>query len=206
MAKTPATTPAKPKAPAKRKPAAKLATAKGAAPAAGEAKAKFSKALEEAKAGAQALASQAQDKASVLAAQAQDKAGAYRTRALDQGEALLEDAKVYGGQAKEKAAELAREGKAKASEAISGLGQIVADSAPTIDEKLGEKYGDYARTAARSIQEGAAKLEAKDIGELGNDAKEFVKKSPGVAVGLAAVAGFILARLFRRGDRKADGE
>ena len=29
------------------------------------------------------------------------------------------------------------------------------------------------------------------------DAREMVRKSPGVAVGIAAVAGFLLARLFR---------
>lgn len=190
MAKTPATgtKAASPKKPAAKKSAAAAKPAAKAAPAgvAGEAKEKFSKAIEEAKAGAQALTRQAQD-----------KAGEYRQKATSQGEALLGDAKEYGAQAKEKATELAREGKTKASEAISGLGQIVADSAPTIDEKLGAKYGDYARTAARTMQESAAKLEAKDLGELGNDAKEFVKKSPGLAVGLAAVAGFFFARMFR---------
>jgi hypothetical protein len=188
MAKTPATSAKKPAAP--KKPAAKKpAAAKKAAAPAADAKAKFAKAIEEAKAGAQALAGQAQE-----------KAGAYRAKAASQSEALLDDAKEYGAQAKEKAGELAREGKAKASEAISGLGQIVADTAPTIDEKLGAKYGDYARSAARTMQESAAKLEAKDLGELGTDAKEFVKKSPGLAVGLAAVAGFVLARLFRGGS------
>ena len=44
------------------------------------------------------------------------------------------------------------------------------------------------RSAARSIQETAAKLEAKDLGELGDDVKEFVRKSPGVAIGVAAIA------------------
>ena len=103
-------------------------------------------------------------------------------------------------QARERAAELAVEGKAKASDAIAGIGQIVAENAPAIDEKLGPKYGDYARSAARTMQETAARLEAKDLNELGDDAKEFVRKSPGLAVGLAAVAGFMIARLFKKSD------
>lgn len=188
---TAAKAPAKPKASAAKKPAApktKAPAKKAAAAPVADTKAKFAKAIEDAKASAQ-----------TLKGQAIETAGAYREKATVQGEALLEDAKEYAAQAKVKATELAREGKTKASEAISGLGQIVADTAPAIDDKLGAKYGDYARTAARSIQEGAAKLDAKDIGELGTDAKEFVKKSPGVAVGLAAVAGFILARLFKGG-------
>ncbi len=180
MAKTPTA-----KKPAARKSSAKAA-AQPAASATGEAKVKFAKAIEEARGGA-----------AVLSKQAQDKAGAYREKIAGQSEAWFEDAKSYGDQAKHRAAELAEDGKVRASEAISGLGKIVADTAPTIDEKLGEKYGDYARTAARSIQEGAAKLEAKDLGELGGDAKEFIRKSPGLAIGLAAVAGFMLSRIFK---------
>ncbi len=33
--------------------------------------------------------------------------------------------------------------------------------------------------------------------DIGEDAKQFVRKSPGLAVGIAAVAGFMLARLFK---------
>lgn len=151
-----------------------------------EAKAKFTKALEEAKAGAQALGKEAQDRANNYKDQLQSKSEDWRA-----------EAKAYVEQAKVQAGQLARDGKAKTSDAIAGLGKVVSDSAPTIDEKLGEKYGDYARTAARSMQEAAAKLDAKEIDELAEDAREFVRKSPGVAVGIAAVAGFMIARMFR---------
>ena len=40
----------------------------------------------------------------------------------------------------------------------------------------------------------------KELAELGEDAKEFVRKSPGLAIGLAAVAGFVLSRLFKGGS------
>ena len=73
----------------------------------------------------------------------------------------------------------------------------MADTAPQIDERLGEEYGDYARKASRSLKEASAKLENKSVGELGDDAREFVRKSPGVAIGIAAAAGFLIARLFR---------
>ena len=161
--------------------------AKAAAPA--DAKAKFSKAIEEARAGAQALTQEAQA-----------KAGAYKEQLAARSGDWAADAKDLAGQAKDRASELANEGKAKTSDALSSLGKIVADNAPTIDEKLGARYGDYARTAARSMQETAAKIEAKDLNELGEDAKEFVRKSPGVAIGLAAVAGFLVARLLKGGS------
>lgn len=173
---------ATPKKPAAKKPAA--ANKNTAEPA----KAKFAKAIEEARAGVQ-----------VLGKEAQDRAGVYREKFAGASGEWMDEAKILGDQAKEKAVMFAEEGKAKASDAISGLGKIVAENAGTLDEKLGPKYGDYARTAARTMQETAAKIEAKNLGEIGSDAKEFVRKSPGLAIGLAAVAGFFLAGLFRRG-------
>ncbi len=154
------------------------------------AKQRFAKAIEEAKAGAEALGKEAQD-----------RAGAYRAKASSQSSEWIDEAKDLGEQAKEKAFILAQEGKAKASEAISGLGKLVEDNAATIDDKVGPKYGDYARTAARSMQDAAEKIDNKDLGELGEDAKDFVRKSPGAAVAIAAAAGFVLARLFRRSGK-----
>lgn len=190
MAETTAKKPAA-KAAAKKPAAKKPAPAKkAAAPVAGQAKAKFSKAIEEARSGAQALSKEATAKAGVYREQLAARTGDWAAEAKD-----------AAGQAKEKATELAYEGKARASDALSSLGKVVSENAGTIDEKLGTRYGDYARTAARSMQETAAKIEAKDLNELGDDAKEFVRKSPGVAVGLAAFAGFLLARLFKGGRK-----
>lgn len=176
-------TTAKPKKPAAAKAAAAQTSSEPVA------KQRFAKAIEEAKAGAQALTKEAQE-----------RAGAYREKAVGQSSEWIDEAKELSGQAKDKAFILAQEGKTKASEAISSLGKIVEDNAATIDEKVGPKYGDYARTAARSMQDAAEKIDAKDIGELGEDAKEFVRKSPGVAVAIAAAAGFVLARLFKKSD------
>jgi ElaB/YqjD/DUF883 family membrane-anchored ribosome-binding protein len=157
------------------------------APAQPEAKQRFAKALEEAKAGVQALGKEAQD-----------RAGTYREKVAGTSSEWAEEAKAMSEQARDKAFILASEGKSKASEAISSLGKLVEDNATTIDEKVGQKYGDYARTAAKGMQDAAAKLDSKEIAELGEDAKEFVRKSPGVAVAIAAAAGFVLARIFKR--------
>jgi ElaB/YqjD/DUF883 family membrane-anchored ribosome-binding protein len=143
------------------------------------AKERFAKAIEEAKAGAAALGKEAQVRADL-----------YR-------EKLSSSGGEWTAQAKEKAVGYASDGKAKASEAIAGLGKLVADNAGLIDDKVGPKYGDYARTAAQSMQDAAARLDAKELDELAEDAREFVRKSPGMAVGIAAVAGFMLARMLR---------
>lgn len=153
------------------------------------AKGRFTKAIEEAKAGAEALKGEALE-----------KGAAYKAKVSGTTADWVDEAKVYAGQAKEKGAALAVEGKTRASDALGALGKTISDTAATIDEKLGVQYGDYARSAARSIQETAAKLEAKDLAELGDDVKDFVRKSPGVAIGVAAVAGFAIARLLSGGS------
>lgn len=145
-----------------------------------QAKAKFSKALDEAKAGVTALGKEAHDRADTYRGQFEDKAKGWQ-----------DDAKL-------KASELAAEGKTRASDAIASLGKLVSDNATVVDEKLGAKYGDYARSAGRQMQEAAAKLDSKSIDEIGEEAKELVRKSPGLAVGIAAAAGFMVSRLFSR--------
>lgn len=149
------------------------------------AKGHFAKAVEEAKAGAQALGKEAQERADL-----------YREKLTEKSGEWVGGAKARSGEAKDRAADLATQGKASASRAISSLGKLVDENAALIDEKIGVRYGDYARTAAQSLQDTADKLDAKDLVELGEDAKAFVRQSPGLAIGIAAAGGFILARLL----------
>lgn len=152
-----------------------------------EAKTRFNAALDEAKAGAAALKAEGRDRAAV-----------YRDQAKTKSDDWVSEAKTYAADAKVKGKDLATEGKVKASEGLRSLGSVVADNAHVVDEKLGAKYGDYARSASRSLAESADKLDQKSIDDLGQDAREFVRRSPGTAVGIAALAGFFLSRLFRR--------
>ena len=183
----------KPKETSARKPRKTAAAASDAPPA----KARFARALEEAKAGAEQLGKEAQDRAFKMGKDAQARADDYRGKLNAASNDWISEAKVRGDQAKVMAADIAREGKTKASEAISTLGKLVEDNAALVDDKVGAKYGDYARKAASTMQDAAARLDAKDLDELGEDAKEFVRKSPGLAVGLAAAAGFLIARMFK---------
>lgn len=171
--------------------------ATGKPDAAAEAKTRFNAALDEAKAGAAALKTEATNRAATYREQAKSKSSDLVGEAKEYSAEAKVKAAELAAEAKVKAADLALEGKTRASEAISSLGRIVSENAGTIDEKLGAKYGDYARTASRSLQETAAKLDAKSVDELGQDAREVVRKSPAAAVGIAAVVGFMFARLFR---------
>ena len=134
-----------------------------------EAKSRFNAAIGEAKAGAAALKSEASAR----------------------GHDMADDAFARAG-------DLAVEGKAKASDALVSLSKLVEENAAMIDEKFGAKYGDYARRASGYLTDSAKTLNEKSYEELGEDAREAIRKSPATAVGIAAIAGFLVSRLFRR--------
>jgi ElaB/YqjD/DUF883 family membrane-anchored ribosome-binding protein len=97
----------------------------------------------------------------------------------------------------------ASKGKDRATEAVESISKLIRDSADTIDDNVGKQYGDYARSAADMVEGFAGKMDAKDVDALAEDARQFVRKSPAVAIGAAAAIGFILARLVRSGGKDA---
>ena len=162
-------------------------TAENTNPHRAEAKSRFNAALEEAKAGAAALRAEGKERASAVRGQAKGKR-----------EDWVDEAKAYGADARVKGKELATEGKVKTSEGLRALSRTINENAYQVDEKLGAKYGEYARTASSALEDYAGKLDEKNVDELVEDGREFVRKSPGLAIGIAAAAGFMISRIFRR--------
>ena len=102
-------------------------------------------------------------------------------------------------QAGERARGLVTQGLERSAEALGNVARMVGDTAEGIEERLGPEYGDYARRAATAIESTATNLAAKDPDELIDDTREFIRKSPGVALAGAAIAGFAIARLLKSG-------
>lgn len=87
--------------------------------------------------------------------------------------------------------------KDKTGSAMQSLAKLITETAGTVDAKLGPQYGDYARQAAEAVAGAAETLDSKDVDELLTEARDFVRKSPAVAIGAAAVVGFVLMRLAK---------
>lgn len=185
MADTPGkTSTARPKrAEAARKPAAKPATAKAKT-------ARPTKPKAATAAAAPSLTEQVNARVDTIRSEAQRKAGE-----------IGDEVTRLAGQAGDRARELARQGKDKTASGLDSLAKVIEDSASTVDDKLGKQYGDFARSAATTVAGLAGTLEQQDIDELVESTREFVKKSPAVAIGSAAVVGFMLARLLRGSNR-----
>ena len=118
----------------------------------------------------------------------------------DETATFTAQAKEAFGNAGAKARKAANTGKDTATGAMNTVASMVEDVAKTIDAQVGPQYGDYARRAASAVSSVATSLESKDVDQLLDDAREFVKARPGVAIGAAAAFGFLLTRLVKAGD------
>jgi hypothetical protein len=112
-------------------------------------------------------------------------------------EVATERAGEIKAQAADKARFYAEQGKDRATSALDSVAKLVSDAADTVDDRVGEQYGVYARRAADAVAGAAESLRSKDVDELFADARELVRKSPAIAIGAAAALGFIVARLAR---------
>jgi ElaB/YqjD/DUF883 family membrane-anchored ribosome-binding protein len=122
-------------------------------------------------------------------------------------EQLRDQATALRDQAGDRVREFAEGGKTRASDALEELSRVVGETAETIDEKLGEEYGDYARKAADAVSGFADTLRRKDVDELYDNVRDAVRKSPGIAIGVAAILGFTLVRLVKSGmPEETEGE
>lgn len=108
-------------------------------------------------------------------------------------------------QAGGKVREFADTGKTRATDMLEELSRVVADTADSIDERLGNNYGEYARKAADGVSGFAENLRGRDVDELYDNVRSAVRKSPGLAIGIAAVVGFTLVRLVKAGIPEDDG-
>jgi hypothetical protein len=102
-------------------------------------------------------------------------------------------------QATAKAREYADSGKERATSALDNFAEVINEAARSIDERLGSQYGEYAHKAAGAVTSLSENLRGKSVDELLEDGRSAVRKSPGIAIGTAAVLGFALIRLVKAG-------
>jgi ElaB/YqjD/DUF883 family membrane-anchored ribosome-binding protein len=114
-------------------------------------------------------------------------------------EQLRSQAYALRDQGVDRAREFATGGKTRATDALEELSRVFADTAETIDERLGRDYGEYARKASDAVSNFADTLRNKEVDDIFEDATNAVRKSPGIAIGVAAVVGFALARVVKVG-------
>jgi len=112
----------------------------------------------------------------------------------------------FANDAGDKAKAAAEDGKTRAGGALDELATMLRDAATSVDEKVGDQYGHYARSAADAVANFSQSLQSKQVDDLIDEARDFVKKSPAIAIGTAAAIGFVLARLVKAGLDEPAGD
>ena len=104
-----------------------------------------------------------------------------------------------------KAREYAEGGKDRTTQLLDDLSEIIHDAARSIDDRLGDQYGEYAHKAGDAVAGLAGNLRDKSIEDLIDGTRSIVRKSPAVTVGTAALLGFVLVRLVKSGLEGSSG-
>lgn len=125
--------------------------------------------------------------------------GGIKAKAGEAYGAVKQEALSLRGQATDKARQFAIDGKDRATSALDDVVRMITDAAGTVDDKVGVQYGDYARRAAETVAGFAGNLRDRDVDDLFDDANDFIRRSPAIAIGAAAAVGFALARLVKAG-------
>jgi len=109
------------------------------------------------------------------------------------------------GQAGDKLRSFADDGKGRATTLLDDIAGIIEDAAQSIDERLGDDYGDYAHRASTAVSGFAERVRDRSVDDIIDDTRDIVRRSPAVAVAAAAVIGFALMRVVRTGLEQAGG-
>ncbi len=117
---------------------------------------------------------------------------------------LRSEASKLADQVSERARSVAESGKTRATETIGSAAQFVHENADKLGEQTTPKVAEYAHQAADALDGFSQTLRTKSIDELVGDVRNFVKRSPAVAIGAAVAIGFVLTR-FARSSAPAAG-
>lgn len=119
-------------------------------------------------------------------------------------ESLRDQATAAAKDAAAKAKDYANSGKDKTADMMEELAKMADDVARTLDKRFGTAYGDFVRKAGSGVGGTADSLKGKSVDDLMDDARNFVREKPAIAIGAAAAVGFVLTRLLRAGSDDED--
>ncbi len=125
-----------------------------------------------------------------------DQAGKLGEDAAAAGRTLRTKASSLRDQAGDKLRSFADLGKDQMTNTLDGL----IDAARDIAEKIGGHGGPlsgYSDAAIETLEGWAAVVKDKSIEDLIDDGRDFARRSPAAAVGIAVLAGFVLSRFMK---------
>ena len=83
------------------------------------------------------------------------------------------------GQAAERARGFADDGKGRVTGLLEDVSEVINDAARSVDERLGEDYGDYAHRAADAVAGFAGRIRDKSVDDILDDTTRLRPQEPG---------------------------
>lgn len=100
-------------------------------------------------------------------------------------------------QATDRALGFADDGKRQTTDFLQNVAEIIQEAAGSVESRLGGQYAGFGHRAADQVQSLSRTIDDKSVEELVDDARAFVRRSPTVAIGVAALVGFAVSRVVR---------
>lgn len=114
---------------------------------------------------------------------------------------VRDGARSLFGYAENRLLELAEDGKLELVRSLDGLVSLAEDVAAQVEGAGVGPFGGYARQLAGLVDELQATLRDRPVGDLLDDGRSLIRRSPTVSIGVALVAGFVAVRLFKSAVR-----
>ncbi len=96
-----------------------------------------------------------------------------------------------------KVQEVVEDGKAQITSALNEVATAAHEIADKLNENGGGTVSPYIVRVATTVEGWSQDIQRKSPTEIGNDVRDFARRSPGLAIGLAIAAGLIVTRLLK---------
>lgn len=103
-------------------------------------------------------------------------------------------------QATDRVHDAAKDGKSRADAMIEGVALAATEFADRFDGDT--QVGKLVRASAETVSDWSTTMRSKSVDELVESSRTVVRQSPGLAIGAAVAAGFILSRFLKASERR----
>lgn len=129
-----------------------------------------------------------------------------RAAAADVQHAVREQAESLRRDAQARSTEFLEDKKMYAAGELSDVAQALRYGADSLRQQQHDQAGRYVNLAADSLEQFAGVLRQRDVGRLARDAGELARRQPGVFLGGAVAAGFLLSRFMKASSTRLHDE
>ena len=109
------------------------------------------------------------------------------------------DVQNLRSQATDRIHSAAQDAKSRADAVMEGVAVGVTEFADRFDGDT--QVAKFVRTSAEAVSGWSTAMRSRSVDELVEDSRSVVRRSPGLAIGAAVAAGFVLSRFFKASER-----